>query len=68
MRVGAWRWVQAVTNGEVSEGDGWVLGRLKGGKESGVDEVLGRCWVVIYSIAEGWGQRDLIDDLERLFT
>jgi len=74
MRVGAWRWVYAVTHGEVSEGDNWILGgKRKGGDVLGeggerVDEVLGRCWVTIYAIAEGWGQRDLLSDLEKLFT
>jgi hypothetical protein len=29
---------------------------------------LSRCWICVYAVAEGWGQRDLLDDLERLFT
>lgn len=98
MRVGAWRWIKGVTDGEVVEGDpagdgdgkgegGWYFGRRWKGKsdststgkgtgngtgaevkvETGVDETLARCWIVVYAVAGGWAQRDLLDDLENMF-
>ena len=36
--------------------------------EARVDETLARCWMVVYAIAAGWGQRDLVDELHTLFT
>ena len=113
MRVGAWRWVKAVTTGEVglpavadSEGDAsgateqpvpWVFGArwkyhrdivpsqerkieaaLPGRsqvpprgrssfEEADVDETLARCWMLVYAIAAGWAQWDLVADLENMF-
>jgi hypothetical protein len=111
MRVGAWRWVEAVMAGEVglpAGGEGgsegrdatpWVLGaRWKYARDSreaagvtqeemaipyslqkgpnareeydetGVDETLARCWLVVHAISAGWGQRDLVMDLEEMFS
>ena len=93
MRVAGWRWITAVTGGEVTErsgGDGeggesgWSLGErwkvardaLPTGSridadpldEARVDETLARCWMVVYAIAAGWGQRDLVDELHTLFN
>jgi hypothetical protein len=102
MRAGGWRWIVAVTEGEVAPTDstadgqengisdgsgngGWVLGQRwkdardvppgssdmpaggAGYDETGVDETLARCWLVVHSVAAGWGQRDLLDDLENMF-
>ncbi len=85
MKVGAWRWIRAVTEGEISAEDGWTLGgrwkaardprpfgsgveELEGDVETGVDETLARCWMVVHAVAVGWGQRDLVDELTTLFT
>lgn len=108
MRVGAWRWVEAVVSGEVglpagvtddTEGSEtqapWVLGaRWKYGRDSreangeigrdgkgeigpnereeydetGVDETLARCWLVVHAVSAGWGQKDLVMDLENMFS
>jgi hypothetical protein len=119
MRVGGWRWVEAVVGGEVGlpavtiEGVGadakgaaeqsvqatWMVGaRWKYARDSreasgvaeaelarpaweqippnareeydetGVDETLARCWLVVHAIAAGWGQKDLVMDLEEIFT
>ena len=78
MRVAGWRFVRAVTEGEI--GEDFRLGqRRKMAKEkellldedkeeSSVDETLARCWIVVYSIAVGWGQYDLLDDLRGIFA
>lgn len=85
MKVGAWRWIRAVTDGEITEDSPWVfghrwkvdrdarpsgsgVGELDGDEEMGVDETLGRCWMVVHAVAVGWGQRDLVDELHKLFT
>ena len=85
MKVGGWRWIRAVTNGEISEDDDWVFGgrwkiardgrpssggprELAGDDETGVDETLARCWMVVHAVAVGWGQRDLVAELYDLFT
>lgn len=85
MKVGAWRFIRAVTEGEISEDDQWVLGKrwmiarnarpsnsgigeLDGDRETGVDETLARCWMVVHAVASGWGQRDLVTELDNLFT
>ncbi|KAK1920907.1 hypothetical protein DB88DRAFT_501463 [Papiliotrema laurentii] len=81
MRVGGWRWIRAVQDGEV--GARWALGqsREKGPPgqagagavavadtdESGVDETLTRCWMIVSAIAAGWAQHDLLESLETLF-
>lgn len=119
MRVGAWRWVEAVMAGEVglpasssnggAVGEGgtgaapapvpWVMGaRWKYARDSreatgvaekemarpakeqitpnereeydetSVDETLGRCWLIVHAISAGWGQKDLVMDLEEMFS
>lgn len=37
-------------------------------RETSVDETLGRCWMIVHAIAAGWGQHDLVMDLENLFN
>ena len=85
MKVGAWRWLRAVQEGEITEGDIWTFGeRWKSARnartdgsvtgdlvqddETGVDEMLARCWIVVHAVAAGWGQRDLVEELHTLFT
>ena len=41
--------------------------RSPGYDETGVDETLSRCWMVVYAVSAGWAQRDLLEDLENLF-
>ncbi|WVQ78686.1 hypothetical protein IAT38_000773 [Cryptococcus sp. DSM 104549] len=77
MKVAGWRWVRGVVSRDVTED--WVLGgkgwdklvrdkeEQEGGPEEAVDETLARCWVIVHAVAAGWGQRDLLDDLENLF-
>jgi len=71
MKVAAWRWIQAVTDREVdaSEKASWEYKgdgeRDKG--ENGLEETLGRCWVVVHAVVTGWGQRDLLEDLDNMF-
>ncbi|ORY29564.1 hypothetical protein BCR39DRAFT_532151 [Naematelia encephala] len=36
-------------------------------KEMGVQAYLARCWMVVYAVAAGWGQTDLIGELEATF-
>jgi len=36
--------------------------------ESSVDAVLSRCWLIVYAIAHGWGQKDLLEDLRGIFA
>lgn len=86
MKVGGWRWVRGVGDGEVG-GEGWVMGEGRGGGRGqragagdagdrgnvrdtgdGLDETLARCWIVVYAIAGGWGQWDLIEELRTLFS
>ena len=33
-----------------------------------VDETLARCWMIVYAIAAGWGQKDLVEDIVQMFT
>jgi hypothetical protein len=33
-----------------------------------VDETLARCWMIVYAIAAGWAQWDLVADLENMFS
>ncbi|WVQ73685.1 hypothetical protein IAR50_003265 [Cryptococcus sp. DSM 104548] len=75
MRVAGWRWVRAVVARDVGESwklgaGGWGLLTEVGEKdeEESVDEMLARCWTVVHAVAAGWAQRDLLDDLETLFT
>ena len=76
MRVGGWRYIKAVQNGEVQTG--WELGRAwrhtsasssasLAPDESSVDETLARCWMTVHAIAVGWGQHDLLESLDNLF-
>ena len=50
-------------------GVGWRFGStthlLQG--EAGLEETLGRCWILIHAVVAGWAQRDLLDDLEHMF-
>lgn len=48
-------------------GKGPGVGDEAESEEKGVERVLGRCWLVVWSVAVGWGQRDLIDELEGMF-
>lgn len=100
MRVGGWRFIAAVTKGEIplsthdEDGDSgstawqmghkWKMAREKASEqrmrgleapdpafdqdETGLDETLARCWLIIHAVAGGWGQTDLLDDLEELYT
>ena len=36
--------------------------------ETSVDSVLSRCWLIVYAVAHGWGQKDLLDDLKEMFA
>lgn len=36
-------------------------------EENSIDETLARCWLIVHSVAAGWGQRDLLEDLEDMF-
>ncbi|KAK8861349.1 hypothetical protein IAR55_002168 [Kwoniella newhampshirensis] len=36
--------------------------------EDTVDETLARCWIIVNSVAIGWGQKDLLDEMEKLFS
>jgi hypothetical protein len=77
MRVGGWRYIKAVQDGEVQTG--WELGRAwrdtdgsdpastQRADESSVDETLARCWMTVHAIAVGWGQHDLLEALDNLF-
>ncbi|WVR04024.1 hypothetical protein IAU60_001023 [Kwoniella sp. DSM 27419] len=33
-----------------------------------VDDTLAKCWMIVYAVAAGWGQKDLLMELETLFT
>jgi hypothetical protein len=71
MKVAAWRWIQAVTDKEVdvNEKASWNY-KAEGERdkaENGLEETLGRCWMVVHAVAAGWGQRDLLEDLENMF-
>ncbi|OCF58288.1 hypothetical protein L486_04319 [Kwoniella mangroviensis CBS 10435] len=33
-----------------------------------VDQILARCWLIIHAVAIGWGQKDLLFELDNLFT
>ncbi|WVF66849.1 hypothetical protein IAT40_001591 [Kwoniella sp. CBS 6097] len=37
-------------------------------RQESVDDTLAKCWLIVHSIATGWGQRDLLEELETLFT
>jgi hypothetical protein len=37
-------------------------------EEASVDETLARCWMIVYAIAAGWAQWDLVADLENMFS
>lgn len=37
-------------------------------EEANVDETLARCWMLVYAIAAGWAQWDLVADLENMFS
>lgn len=83
MKVGGWRWVKAVGEGEV--GAGWTLGvdpgngvreggdgkasvQKPGAGNDGTEQTLARCWIIVYAVAGGWGQWDLVDELRTLFS
>ena len=36
--------------------------------ETGLNETLARCWLIVYAVATGWGQRDLLEELRNLFS
>jgi hypothetical protein len=44
------------------------IGELAEDDETGVDETLARCWIVVHAVAAGWGQRDLVQELHTFFT
>ncbi|WVN90422.1 uncharacterized protein L203_105658 [Cryptococcus depauperatus CBS 7841] len=76
MRVAGWRWVRGVVARNINEGwrlgtNGWKLITTSTldakEEEEAVDEMLARCWVVVHAIAAGWGQKDLLSDLQNLF-
>ena len=48
---------------------GWKFGDTKHLEQgdAGLEETLGRCWVLIHAVVAGWAQRDLLDDLEHMF-
>ncbi|OCF45067.1 hypothetical protein I317_01118 [Kwoniella heveanensis CBS 569] len=37
-------------------------------RQESVDDTLAKCWLIVHSVATGWGQRDLLEELETLFT
>jgi len=79
MRVGGWRWIKAVQDGEIEQS--WEIGTTSstsavdvlggvgnaGGAENSVDATLARCWLTVSAIAAGWAQHDLLEALETLF-
>jgi len=78
MRVGGWRWIKAVQDGEIEQS--WeigtttspsaenVVGDVSGaGGEQSADATLSRCWLTVSAIAAGWAQHDLTEALETLF-
>jgi hypothetical protein len=71
MKVAAWRWIQAVTDKEVdaSESASWgYKGKDERDKgECGLEETLGRCWLLVHAVVAGWNQKDLLEDLENMF-
>ncbi|WWD16748.1 hypothetical protein CI109_101179 [Kwoniella shandongensis] len=82
MRVAGWRWIRGVVCRDVGEGwklgeKGWLKKRTQGGGgssedgvviEDTVDEMLARCWIIVHAVAIGWGQKDLLEELESLFS
>ncbi|WVQ94460.1 hypothetical protein IAU59_001539 [Kwoniella sp. CBS 9459] len=40
----------------------------KKARQENVDDTLAKCWLIVHSVATGWGQRDLLEELETLFT
>lgn len=69
---------QAATRTNISDTHADVLSDLGGRgcgsvpgekdiEENGIDETLARCWLIVHSVAAGWGQRDLLEDLEDMF-
>lgn len=48
-------------------GDNGDNGVNEVGDESGVDQTLMRCWLILTAISKGWAQHDLLQDLETLF-
>jgi hypothetical protein len=108
MRVGAWRWIKAVTDGEIADaeadtatsastsegaqsrhlvldsrtGKEWSLGAHRKATQhathasspgllvdnTNLDETLARCWTIVWAVAAGWAQWDLVDELHGLFT
>lgn len=81
MRVGGWRYLRALQDGEIDAhwvlGQSWATpsdeqtigqdGRKEGRGEEGVDETLARCWMIVLAIVAGWAQHDLLESLENLF-
>ena len=55
--------------GDGGGGVGWKFGDTKnlGQGEAGLEETLGRCWVLVHAVVAGWAQRDLLEDLEHMF-
>ena len=77
MRVGGWRWIKAVLDGEIEQT--WEIGTtsspaaddllsgVSGVGENTVDATLARCWMTVSAIAAGWAQHDLMEALATLF-
>ena len=36
-------------------------------EDAAVDPTLARCWMIVYAVAAGWGQTDLIEDIVKMF-
>ena len=56
-------------NGSGISGVGWKSGDTKhlNQGDAGLEETLGKCWILVYAVVNGWAQRDLLDDLEQMF-
>ena len=63
---------------EPAEG-GWALGQCwhqadelqvdgGGNSDSRLDDVLGRCWLIVAAVSAGWAQRDLLQEMNTLFS
>ncbi|WVW79777.1 hypothetical protein I302_101747 [Kwoniella bestiolae CBS 10118] len=80
MKVAGHRYILGVVGKQI--GEGWKLGDelkakhvedgdqgLSSGKEdNSVDQILARCWLIVHAVASGWGQKDLLYELDNLFT
>ena len=56
-------------SGSGISGVGWKFGDTKhlNQGDAGLEETLGKCWILVYAVVNGWAQRDLLDDLEQMF-